>query len=271
MAAWSFATPGAVALAGPTNPVRIENGRATVDAAGIYYRQLNEQLRQVALNGVREIDIVGVYGQRYLGTSIPGAVQVRIHGTPGNDLGFAMDGPTIEVFGNAQDGLGNTMNDGEIIVHGHAGDALAMSLRGGKLWIKGSVGYRCGIHMKEYGDKVPLVVIGGGCQDFFGEYMSGGTVVLLGLNLAEGERYTADFMGTGMHGGRIFVRGRVDPSQVGKEVGLAEPEPAEQEQIEAAVRRYTELFGGDPAEILARPFVKLYPKSLRPYGRLYAY
>ncbi|HYF91026.1 MAG TPA: hypothetical protein VD969_02145 [Symbiobacteriaceae bacterium] len=271
MAPWSYATPGAYAMAGPTNPVRMEQGRGIVDASGIYYRQLNEQLRQLVKHGIREIEIINCYGQRYLGTSIPGDYQLKVYGTPGNDLGFAMDGPTIEVFGNAQDGLGNTMNDGEIIVHGHAGDALAMSMRGGKLWVRDSVGYRCGIHMKEYGDKVPQVVIGGTCQDFFGEYMSGGTVILLGLGLAEGEKYKADFIGTGMHGGRIFVRGHVDPAQVGKEVGLTEPEPEEQEQIGAAVRRYAELFGGDAAEILKRPFVKLYPKSLRPYGRLYAY
>lgn len=258
-------------MAGPTNPVRIENGKAIVDATGIYYRQLNEQLRQLVLKGFHDIDIINVYGQRYLGTSTPQAIRMRLHGTPGNDLGFAMDGPHIEVFGNAQDGLGNTMNEGEIIVHGHAGDALAMSMRGGRLWIRDSVGYRCGIHMKEYGDKVPVVVIGGTCQDFFGEYMSGGTVVLLGLGLEDGEKYKADFIGTGMHGGRIFIRGRVDLAQVGKEVGLAEPEPAELEQLAAEVRRYCELFGGDAEEILKRPFTKLYPKSLRPYGRLYAY
>lgn len=38
-----------------------------------------------------------------------------------------------------------------------------------------------------------------------------------------------------------------------------------------AVPRYAARFGGDAASILAAPFVKLYPKSLRPYGRLYAY
>jgi glutamate synthase domain-containing protein 3 len=259
-------------MAGPTGKITYQpDGRAVVDARGIYYRQLNEQLRQLVKTGAKEIDVINVYGQRYLGTSIPEHVKLRIYGTPGNDMAFAMHGPEIEVFGNAQDGLGNTMDEGEVIVHGSAGDVLAMSMRGGSLWVKGNVGYRCGIHMKEYGDKVPLVVIGGSCQDFFGEYMAGGSVVLLGLGLAAGETHKAAFMGTGMHAGRIFVRGTVDPGQVGKEVGLTEPDAAELEQIRAAVRRYVELFGGDEAEIMATPFVKMYPKSLRPYGRLYAY
>ncbi len=271
-AAWQHASPGAYAMAGPTGTVtRESDGRVMVDATGIYYRQLNEQLRQLALAGARAIDVVKVYGQRYLGTSLPKGVHLRLYGTPGNDLATFMDGPTIEVFGNAQDGVGNTMNDGEVVVHGSAADVLAMSMRGGKLWVKGSVGYRCGIHMKEYGDKVPQVVIGGSSQDFFGEYMAGGTLILLGLDLAPGEPYKANFIGTGMHGGRIFMRGEVDPTKMGKEVGLAAPDAAESEQLAAAVNRYCELFGGDPAEILATPFVKLYPKSLRPYGRLYAY
>lgn len=266
------ATPGAAAVAGPTGPVtHTGRGRVTVDATGIYYRQLNEQLRRLALSGAGEIDVVNVFGQRYLATSLPGGVRLRIHGTPGNDLAAFMDGPTVEVYGNAQDGVGNTMNAGEVIVHGSAGDVAAMAMRGGRLWIRDSVGYRCAIHMKEYEDKVPELVIGGSCQDFCGEYMAGGTVILLGLTLAPGETHKAHFIGTGMHGGRIFVRGRVDPLQVGREVGLADPDPAERVQIAAAVRRYAELFGRDAKTILDAPFVKLYPRSLRPYGRLYAY
>ncbi len=42
------------------------------------------------------------------------------------------------------------MNAGKIVVHGHAGDVLGYAMRGGKLFIKGDVGYRVGIHMKEY-------------------------------------------------------------------------------------------------------------------------
>ena len=42
-----------------------------------------------------------------------------------------MDGPTVEVFGNAQDGVGNTMNGGTVVVHGNAGDVLGYGMRGG--------------------------------------------------------------------------------------------------------------------------------------------
>lgn len=249
----------------------IESGVLTVSAGSTYYRELNQDLRRHVLAGVTDIEINNVFGQRYIGTNLQRPVRIKIHGTPGNDLGAFMDGPMIEVFGNAQDGTGNTMNSGEITVHGSAGDVLGMSMRGGEIFVRGNVGYRCAIHMKEYGDKKPFIVIGGISQDFFGEYMAGGTVVILGLTLKPGETHQANFVGTGMHGGRIFVRGGISTQQLGKEVGLAEPDAADREIIEYAARKYAEKFGADLREILSGQFVKLYPKSLRPYGNLYAY
>jgi glutamate synthase domain-containing protein 3 len=116
-------------------------------------------------------------------------VDIEIFGTPGNDLGAFMNGPRIIVHGNAQDGCGNTMNEGEIIIHGHAGDIIGLSARGGKIFVREDVGYRAGIHMKEYQGKKPVLVIGGTAQDFLGEYMAGGVLILLGLDLGEGKRH----------------------------------------------------------------------------------
>ncbi|MFQ5826355.1 MAG: hypothetical protein ACE5IA_03265, partial [Dehalococcoidia bacterium] len=177
--------------------------RVSIDARGVYYRDLNARLRDAVGAGARHIELHNVYGQRYIGTDLEGPVEIDIYGTPGNDLGSFMDGPRIVVHGNAQDGCGNTMNEGEIIIHGHAGDILGLSARGGRVFVRDDVGYRAGIHMKEYGEKKPLVVIGGTAQDFLGEYMAGGVLVLLGLNLKDGESHRASFIGTGMHGGAI--------------------------------------------------------------------
>jgi glutamate synthase domain-containing protein 3 len=143
----------------------------TIDASGIFYRDLNAKLRQLVLNETRKIALHNVYGQRYIGTDLDKPAEIEIFGTPGNDLGAFMNGSRIIVHGNAQDGCGNTMNDGEIIVHGHAGDIIGLSARGGKIFIQDSVGYRAGIHMKEYQDRKPMIVIGGTAQDFLGEYM----------------------------------------------------------------------------------------------------
>ncbi len=243
----------------------------SIDAKGVFSRQLNAQLREAVSNGTERIVLQNVCGQRYIGTDLDRPVKIEINGTPGNDLGAFMDGPRIIVRGNAQDGCGNTMNEGEIIVRGHAGDILGLSARGGKIFVRDSVGYRAGIHMKGYQDRQPVVVIGGTAQDFLGEYMAGGVMILLGLDLGEGEHHRASFIGTGMHGGVIYLRGTVDELQLGKEVGVTGLDDSDHRVLQKYVGEFAEHFGYHVAELLKPRFIKLFPRWLRPYGTLYAY
>jgi glutamate synthase domain-containing protein 3 len=249
----------------------VKSARVDIDASGVYYRDLNARLRDIVSNGTQKIELRNVYGQRYIGTDLDKPVEIEIHGTPGNDLGAFMNGPRIVVHGNAQDGCGNTMNEGQIIVHGHAGDTVGLSARGGKIFIREDVGYRAGIHMKEYQEKKPVIVIGGTAQDFLGEYMAGGVLILLGMNLGEGKNHRARFVGTGMHGGVMYVRGNIADYQLGKEVGVADLNEADNEVLRKYVTEFAAEFGYDAEDILKGKFMKLYPRWLRPYGRLYAY
>ena len=242
-----------------------------IDASGVYYKDLNAILKEMVSDSARSIEIHNVYGQRYIGTDLNNPVRLEIFGTPGNDLGAFMNGPRIIVHGNAQDGCGNTMNKGEIIIHGHAGDIIGLSARGGKIFVREDVGYRAGIHMKEYEGKKPVLVIGGTAQDFLGEYMAGGILILLGLNLEEGEHHKARFIGTGMHGGAIYLRGSVEDYQLGKEVGLSELDENDSQILRQFVGEFAAHFDYDAESILKRRFIKLFPRWLRPYGRLYAY
>jgi glutamate synthase domain-containing protein 3 len=254
-----------------TNARRKSNSVVKIDAQDLLTRELNIQLREAASNGAQRIELRNVYGQRYIGTDLNKPVEIEIFGTPGNDLGAFMDGPKITVRGNAQDGCGNTMNNGEIIVHGHAGDIIGLSARGGKIFVKEGVGYRAGIHMKEYGDKKPVLVIGDTAQDFLGEYMAGGILILLGLNLKPGENHRANYIGTGMHGGVIYLSGAVSDFQLGKEIGVSELDEKDFLNLEKYVGEFASHFGYDTREILKHKFMKLFPLYLRPYGRLYAY
>jgi glutamate synthase domain-containing protein 3 len=247
------------------------NAPVVIDATGLHYSELNRSLREAILAGQRHVEVRNVHGQRYIGTNLSGPVRLEIVGTAGNDLGAFMDGPTIVVHGNAQDGCANTMNDGQIVVHGRAGDIAGFSARGGKIFIRDSVGYRVGIHMKEYEGKRPCLVVGGTAQDFLGEYMAGGVLVMLGLELQEGEPHRARFIGTGMHGGVIYLRGQVEEHQLGREVGVADLDADDCATLEGLVSEFCRHFDRDEGEILAGRFVKLFPLYLRPYGRLYAY
>ncbi|MBI2952708.1 MAG: hypothetical protein HYY30_00205 [Chloroflexi bacterium] len=254
-----------------TDLINRSGSTVEIDATGVYYRDLNTVLRNVCSGDVERIELRNVCGQRYIGTDLGRQVNIDIHGTPGNDLGAFMDGPRITVRGNAQDGCGNTMNEGQIVVHGHAGDITGFAMRGGKIFIRDNVGYRVGIHMKQYLSKVPWLVIGGTAQDFLGEYMAGGLLVVLGLNLKEGESHKANFIGTGMHAGVMYIRGSVAKEQLGKEVGAVELEEQDRRILGDLVGEFASHFGYDAGHILAGKFTKLVPLSLRPYGRLYAY
>lgn len=234
----------------------------------MYYRDLNTLLRCTAAEGIKKVKLSNVCGQRYIASDLSCGLEIEINGTPGNDLGAFMDGSHLLVHGNAQDGCGNTMNSGEIVVHGRAGDIVGMSMRGGSIFIRDDIGYRGAIHMKEYHDRKPMLVVGGTAQDFFGEYMAGGISVLLGLT---GRPHNARFIGTGMHGGVIYIRGKVETDQLGAEVAILQPNEADMATINKAVAAYVQHFGGSARDILATPFIKLAPVSSRPYGALYTY
>ncbi|MDH4140254.1 MAG: hypothetical protein OEV43_06735, partial [Coriobacteriia bacterium] len=183
----------------------VEGDVATIDARNVYYRQVNEAVRSAAADGAKTVKLLGVNGQRYIGAGMRASgLRIEVHGTAGNDAAMFMDGPVLEVFGNAQDGVGNTMNSGTVLVHGDAGDVLGYGMRGGNVFVKGDVGYRVGIHMKAYESHVPVMVCGGKARDFFGEYMAGGTLVLLGMNTHIEGPLVGGYVGTGMHGGEIF-------------------------------------------------------------------
>jgi len=50
-------------------------------------------------------------------------------------------------------------------------------------------------------------------DDYLGEYMAGGVIVVLGMNVKGVP--VGSFVGTGMVGGRIYIRGKVPTSRLG--------------------------------------------------------
>ena len=249
--------------------VKVEGDVYKVNAESLYYRELNYILRAICKSGTKKVEIHSVCGQRYIGTDLDSTMQIEIYGTPGNDLGAFMNGPRITVHGNVQDACGNTMNDGSIVVHGCAGDLTANSMRGGKIFIRDGVGYRVGIHMKEYQNKKPTLVVGGVAQDFFAEYMAGGIALVLGLNMETDKKCVARFVGTGMHGGVIYTRG--DIFKLSEGCKIAKAGKRDMRIIEGSVREFCSYFGNNPVDVMDRQFYKITPLSKRPYEKLYSH
>lgn len=248
------------------NGFKIENGSVNVDADKMHYRELNALIRKLVNDGFKEFKLKNVCGQRYIGASLNHNTVFRIYGTPGNDLGAFMKGPQMFVYGNVQDGCGNTMNEGLIVVHGRAGDVAGYAMRGGKIFIRDDVGYRAGIHMKGY-QATPVLVVGGSAGDFLGEYMAGGIILLLGLGSNEDEPRKTKFIGTGMHGGVIYIRGGT--LHIGKGAKIMDVDRSDMQVIHSLVKQFCDFFSFNFDDIITQKFKKIVPLSHRPYGKLY--
>ncbi len=232
------------------------------------YGKLNEEIRE-AVKTNDEVVLEDVNGQRYLGCGLDKGKRLEIHGTPGNDMACYLNGGQIEVFGNGQDAVGNTMSGGEIIIHGHVGDALGYAMRDGEIYIEHGVSCRGGIHMKEFGDMKPAVIIGGAAGAFMGEYMAGGVIVILGLGKPDDVELFGSHCATGMHGGKIYLRGEFPESHVSDNIQISPLSEEEEQELSYYLKKYCAYFGADMDEIRSLPFVKFTPKTTRPYGNMY--
>jgi len=240
-----------------------------IDARKMHYTPLNQAIRQAVAAGATEIEIDHVMGQRFIADGLRGDVIITIHGVPGGDLGMFMSGPTCIVYGNCEHAPGNTMDAGKIIIHGSGGDAVAHSMRGGKIFVRDDIGYRGGIHMKQYLEKRPILVIGGSARAFLGEYMAGGLILILGKNTSQPSIDRG--IGSGIHGGKIVIRGGLDENNLGVGAIMSELPSHEMTDIIPLVREFSEYFGIDAEEFLNDRYFRVIPASSRPFANKYTW
>ena len=234
-----------------------------IDAKDLGYRELNEKIRQSG----GECYISGCCGQRFIAAGLRDK-SIKITGVPGNALGAYLDGANILVEANAQDAVGDTMNDGRIVVDGNIGDAAGYAMRGGCIYVKGNAGYRAGIHMKEYREKIPVMIIGGTAGSFLGEYQAGGVIIVLGLG-RNGRKIVGNFPCTGMHGGRMFLRAQPEGIIFPQNVTARRAEPEDMAGVRANLEEFCALFGFDFEKVMAPGFTIVTPSSHDPYKQMY--
>ncbi len=232
-------------------------------AKALNFSALNDAIRRAPT----PCRIRGCLGQRFIAAGM-GGKSIEIDGVPGNALGAYLSGAEITVNGNAQDAVGDTMNAGRIVIHGSIGDAAGYAMRGGEIYVRGDAGYRAGIHMKAYREKKPVIVIGGRAGCFLGEYQAGGLILVLGLN-DEPRPLVGDFPCTGMHGGKMILRGDVSairfPSQVTTHPATAD----DLAEMRPYLVQFCTLFGFDAAQLLRSPYTVVTPDSRNPYKQMY--
>jgi glutamate synthase (NADPH/NADH) large chain len=134
----------------------------------------------------------------------PNTIDVTLHGSSGQSLGaFIPRGLTIRLYGDANDYVAKGISGGRVIVRpdekahfaSHenviAGNVIGYGATSGEIFIRGMVGER--FCVRNSGATAVVEGVGDhGC-----EYMTGGTVVVLGQT---GRNFAA-----GMSGGRAFV------------------------------------------------------------------
>jgi len=134
----------------------------------------------------------------------PGHITVRLRGSAGQSLGaFAVQGLTLEVFGDANDYVGKGLSGGTIVVRPLVssplvaaqnviiGNTCLYGATAGKLFAAGRAGERFAVRNSG------AVTVVEGCGDNGCEYMTGGIAVILG---PVGDNFAA-----GMSGGMAYV------------------------------------------------------------------
>ncbi|GAB3440844.1 glutamate synthase large subunit [Insolitispirillum peregrinum] len=134
----------------------------------------------------------------------PGHITIRLRGSAGQSLGaFAVQGLKLEVFGDSNDYVGKGLSGGTIVVRPAVnsplksnentiiGNTVLYGATSGKLFAAGQAGERFAV--RNSGAQVVIE----GCGSNGCEYMTNGTVVILGS-------VGANF-GAGMTGGMAFV------------------------------------------------------------------
>ena len=235
-----------------------------INAENKHFKILNDEIRNAQ---EQEITIDHCLGHRYIGAGME-QKHLTINGVPGNDLGCYLNGGTIKVNGNAQDATGDTMNEGAIIIDGSSGDATGYAMRGGKIFVRGNAGYRAGIHMKAYKTHHPVVIIGGEAGSFLGEYQAGGTIIVLGLG-SQKKTPVGNLCGTGMHGGKMYLRCEELPSDLPVQVQAAGATAEDMAEIDGYLNDFCQSFGIGKQEVLSKPFYVLSPNTKNPYKALY--
>lgn len=235
----------------------------SIDAEALHYRDLNRQIREAD----EDVQITNCLGQRFIAAGLD-QKSVTVSGIPGNALGSYLNGAKITVHGNAQDAVGDTMNAGKIIIHGNVGDAAGYAMRGGSIYVKGNAGYRAGIHMKEYQEHRPVMMVGGSCGSFLGEYQAGGIIAVLGLTDPHRE-IVSNFPCTGMHGGKMFLRSDCRNIRFPSNVSVRPASDEDLKEILPYIEEFCRLFGYRTEDILEAPFTVITPDTSNPYQQMY--
>jgi len=166
-----------------------------------------------------------------------GSIDITLHGSAGQSLGaFIPSGLTLRLFGDSNDYVGKGISGGRVIVRPDArstfkshenviaGNVIGYGATSGEILIRGVVGERFCVRNSG------AIAVVEGIGDHGCEYMTGGTVVVLG--------HTGRNFAAGMSGGRAFVLD-INPSNVNTDMVDLLAVPSDQsEELRAIIANF---------------------------------
>ncbi len=191
----------------------------------------------------------GEIGRRFGTHPPPGRIRVHFDGVAGQSFGaFLAPGVKVTLTGEANDYVGKGMSGGRIAIRPPAGDAgdpclvgntVLYGATGGELYCAGRAGERFAVR----NSGAVAVVEGTGGHPC--EYMTGGTVVILGEHGAN--------LGAGMTGGEIFVYDPADrlESRLNDQLVAAHrPGPGDLVELRALLEQHVRYTESETAALL---------------------
>jgi glutamate synthase (NADPH/NADH) large chain len=187
----------------------------------------------------------------------PDTIDVTLHGSSGQSLGaFIPRGLTIRLYGDANDYVAKGISGGRVIVRpdersqfaSHenviAGNVIGYGATSGEIFIRGMVGERFCVRNSG------AIAVVEGVGDHGCEYMTGGTVVVLG--------HTGRNFAAGMSGGRAFVLD-LNHAQVNQDMVDITAVPKDQTEI---LRTLISSFEVETGSVIAHELLADWDKAL---------
>jgi glutamate synthase (NADPH/NADH) large chain len=219
--------------------------------------------------------LAGEVVRRCGGKGLPDdTIELRLRGTAGQSFGaFAVPGMTLRLYGDANDYVGKGLSGGRLVLvpdpaaplvaedNVIAGNTILYGATAGELFCRGRAGERFAVRNSG------AVAVVEGVGDHGCEYMTGGTVVVLGPT---GRNFAA-----GMSGGTAYVW-RLDPGRVNRELVDLSPLDAEQRnELADLLHRHAAETGSPVAQRLlaawpetAAEFTAVVPRDWRRVTRV---
>ena len=67
-----------------------------IDAKGMHYTPLNQMIRKASAEGVKDLLIQNVMGQRFIGDGLTGDITITVEGVPGGIFDFDVECLPVE-------------------------------------------------------------------------------------------------------------------------------------------------------------------------------